>query len=194
MGDDKYYPDHWREYCSMCKSENQVPDTNWAIFAGRFRMAGNFGGGTWFSMGERSVRGYDAAIRLLLSYSAFEAACAAAGTRPTNIKLEDPYLKDCRRKVRTSFKSFSEEDFPLRNALSKNSLKKKIDDFFSGDSEDLLPFASAIRHLFAHGVWTPKGSQALSKQATEGLDEISHALKLKGLYMFEEFYNKINSR
>ena len=70
MAGAQYYPDFWREYCAECKSVGSKPDRAWAIFASRFRVAGNFGGAVWFKMAQSTTRGYDAALRLLLSYAA----------------------------------------------------------------------------------------------------------------------------
>lgn len=187
MADGKYYPDGWREYCAHCKERGVLPDRAWAIFASRFRIAGNFGGSTWFGMAENTTRGYDAAFRLLLSYGAIEAACAAKGRKLSTIRLEGEYLSKCRRQVRISFRSYSAEEFNLRASLTSTHLKRKLSEFFSGHSDDLMPFASAIRHLFAHGIWTPKGSKALTKGATEALDWISHALKLEAQQLFQDF-------
>ena len=187
MADNLYYPDCWREYCAECKRVGSKPDRAWAIFASRFRMAGNFGGAVWFKMAQSTARGYDAALRLLLSYAALEAACAASREKIENIKLEGEYLAECRRQIRRNFSSFSAEEFDLRGSLTSDRLKRKLDEFFSGQSEDLMPFAAAIRHLFAHGVWTPKGSMALTKSATDGLDWISHGLKLAAQELFVQF-------
>lgn len=187
MADALYYPDFWREYCAECKRAGSKPDRAWAIFASRFRIAGNFGGAVWFKMAQNTVRGYDAALRLLLSYAALEAACVASRERIENIKLEGEYLAECRREIRKSFSKFSADEFDLRGSLTSHRLKRKLDEFFSTQSDDLMPFAAAIRHLFAHGVWTPKGSEALTKSATEGLDWISHGLKLEAQKLFVQF-------
>ena len=188
MSDAYYYPDFWREYCKHCKKAGKQPDREWALFASRFRMAGNFGGAVWFGrMTLKTTRGYDAALRLMLCYGAMELACAASKQKIENIKLEGDYLADCRRLVRRNFSSFSREEFNLRGSLTSVRLKRKLDDFFSEQSDDLMAFAAAVRHLFAHGVWTPKGSIALTKSATEGLDWISHGLKLEAQKLFVQF-------
>lgn len=187
VADTKYYPDFWREYCAECKREGSMPDRAWAIFAGRFRVAGNFCGTTWFNMTQSTTRGYDAALRLLLSYAALEAACVAYPEKIENIKLEGQHLAECRRQIRRSFSSFSEKEFTLRGSLKSYNLKRKIDEFFSGQSEDLMPFAVATRSLFLHGVWTPHGSETLTKTASDGLDWISHGLKLEAQNLFVRF-------
>lgn len=188
MADAYYYPDFWREYCTHCKKSGNKPDREWAIFASRFRMAGNFGGAVWFGrMTQKTSRGYDAALRLILCYGTLESACIASKKKIEKIELVGDYLADCRRVVRKSFKSFSSEEFNLRGSLSSPRLKHKLEEFFLEQSDDLMPFAAAIRHLFAHGVWTPKGSLALTKSAAEGLDWISHALKLEAQELFGQF-------
>ena len=191
MANAKYYPDDWGEYCAYCKKNSQPIDPRWAVFAARFRVAGNFGGAIWFDMAERTTRGYDAAIRLLFCYSALEAACSASGLKVHNVHLEGEYLSECRRKIRLNFSSFTDEEFGLRKALGSKHLKQRLAEFFEEQSDDLMPFATAVRHLFAHGIWTPKGSNALTKQAVEGLDWISHGLNLTSQSLFKKFYENL---
>jgi hypothetical protein len=191
MADAKYYPDNWIEYCADCKRKSQDIDAKWAVFAARFRVAGNFGGGVWFGMNERTTRGYDAAIRLLLAYSALEAACSASRLKVHHVRLEGEYLSECRRKVRLNFSPLADEEFALRRALQSAYLKNRLDDFFEKKSDDLMPFATAVRHLFAHGIWTPKGSNALTKQAVDAIDWISHGLRLTSQSLFEKFYENL---
>lgn len=181
MPDAKYYPDYWAEYCSLVRADGGKPELNWAIFASRYRAAGNFQRGDFFAMNAKSTRAYDVALKLLLCFSALESACVASGTKPYNYVLGDfpGYGDECRRLARKHLGGFSEEDFPLRAALKNAELKARLSMFFSGRSNDLMPLAMSLRHLFAHGHWTPSGSGTLSVGACNCLNLLNQSLLKK---------------
>ena len=191
MADAKYYPDDWQKYCRYCKTTGGNPNPQWAIFAARFRVSGNYSGVFWFGSIGPVGKGYEAAIGFLLSYSAFEAACRAEGVNVWEVRLDDGgYLDECRAKIRFHFSRLSNQDFPLLNALTSKNLRRKLADFFSKKSDDLMPFAMALRNLFAHGFWTPTGSRALTKGACFEIDLLSQAVRLAGQGLFRQFLIK----
>ena len=178
MPDAKYYPNYWNDYCSLVKRTGGKPEPRWAVFAARYRVAGNFQRGDYFFMSARSTRAYDVALKLLLCFSALESACVASGTKPLNHVLGDfdGYAGVCRRLARKHFGGLAEEEFPLRSALSNVTLKTRLSMFFSGSSDDLMPLAMSLRHLFAHGHWTPNGSNTLTAGACNCLDLLNLSL------------------
>jgi hypothetical protein len=53
-----------------------------------------------------------------------------------------------------------------------------------------MPFAMAIRHLFAHGQWTPTGSNVLTKRAVDALDSLQQGLRLAGQNLFDGYWKE----
>jgi hypothetical protein len=90
------------------------------------------------------------------------------------------FAVDCRKELIRWFGRYGEDDFPLRGTLASSELGKKIDSFFAKETDNLLPIASAFRHLFAHGHWTPNGSGALSKGACAAIEMLAQLLRMKG--------------
>jgi len=131
---------------------------------------------------DKLTAGYSAGVGLLLSYSAFEAACRASmhETYEVEISSSNGFAVDCRKELIRWFGRYGEEDFPLRSALASSELRKKLDAFFVNDTDNLLPIASAFRHLFAHGHWTPYGSDTLSNGACSAIEMLAQLLRIKG--------------
>jgi len=187
MGDANYYPDRWKEYVASLKKEGKEPAQEWAIFAARYRVAGNYCSASFFSLSEKTAKGYSEAIRLLLAYSAFEAACNASGRKPNEcpVPSEEGFPKEARILLQKAFNKTPEAEFPLRHALNPERLAGKIDAFLEGKEHNLQPIASALRHLFAHGIWTPHGADALSKTSCDALDVLSQSLLWAADRLFE---------
>jgi hypothetical protein len=178
MADSQYYPDRWKEYVSTLKRQDQTPAQAWAVMAARYRVAGNFYGANFFQLSENITKGYDRAIQLLLAYSAFEAACSAKGLKPEDrpVESDSGFAKDARGKLIKAFGSLPDADFPLKSCLSNAALAKKVEGFFLQEHTNLQPVAAAMRHLFAHGLWTPHGANALSKSACEAIDLLAQSV------------------
>lgn len=193
MGDATYYPDRWHEYTKFMKNKGQKPDQNWAIFASRYRAAGNFIAADFFHLSERTKRSYSAAIGLLLSFSAFESACVASGLKTHGCFINDGGLifNNARARLRSSFSKTPEHDFPLRWAISSEVLTGKIDDFLQGKEQDLRPIAAALRNLFAHGIYTPTGAGILNEVACEGIDFLGKCLLIKSDKLLESFIEQM---
>jgi hypothetical protein len=182
MADGKYYPDYWKDYVKCLKATGQTPSRKWAIFAARYRAASAYQMATFMQLTDKLTAGYSAGVGLLLSYSAFEAACRASmrETYEVEISSSNGFAVDCRKELIRWFGRYGEEDFPLRSALASSELRKKLDAFFVNDTDNLLPIASAFRHLFAHGHWTPYGSDTLSNGACSAIEMLAQLLRIKG--------------
>ena len=178
MADAQYYPDDWKEYVSALKRQGKEPNQAWGIAASRYRVAGNFCGANFFQLSESITRGYDRAIQLLLAYSAFEAACSARGLKPEDrsVRSDTGFSKDARVKLLKAFGSLPDTDFPLKSSLSNATLTQKVEGFFRKEHSNLQPVAAAMRHLFAHGLWTPHGASVLSKPACEAIDLLAQSV------------------
>jgi len=182
MADGKYYPDYWKEYVNCLKATGRKPPREWAIFAARYRAASAYQMATFMQLTDKLTAGYSSGMGLLLSYGAFEAACRASMLETYEVEIpgSQGFAVDCRKELIKWFSRFGEEDFPLRGALASSQLRKKLEAFFANEANDLLPIASAFRHLFAHGHWTPNGSETLSEGACSAIDMLAQLLRMKG--------------
>jgi hypothetical protein len=195
MGDSNYYPDRWKEYVSTIKKNGGWPTTEWGTCAARYRVAGNYAGVNFFKMSGPVANGYDRAIQLLLSYSAFESACTATGVKPYDRPIPSDFgvAKSARQGVVKAFGRIPESAFPLRAGLVSEKLVLKVDAFFRGEDNNLQPVSSALRHAFAHGIWTPTGAKNLTATACNALSLLSQSLLREVDRLLEEELFRVQS-
>jgi tartrate dehydratase beta subunit/fumarate hydratase class I family protein len=132
-------------------------------------------------LSEKTGRGYSAAIKFLLSYSAFECACKASSVASNTIEL---YLnkRDLNWVVSRLIKVFAPTTLArenLVNSVTSPRLRKKVEEFLLGGHVNLQPICAALRNMIAHGHWTPNGTSALTAECIKIYDLLSYAL-LKG--------------
>ena len=179
MADDKYYPDEWKEFCALVKSGSVEASPALSRFAARYRAAGNYQRAEFMGMSGDVCDGYSAVIKVMLCYSALEVLCGALGlTLADQVVVTSPaggYAK-CPAQLRAEYGGASSTEFPLRAALTNRRLVNRLDAFIAGTSDDLLPVATALRHLFVHGAWTPSGGETVSKRATRALTDLAQIL------------------
>ena len=113
-----------------------------------------------------TAAGYSAALKVFLGYSAFEAACGAAGRDHNAVTSVRPGLG---RALRAVGAGADDGEFPLAHTLKSSTLKSKISTTVRGESADVVPIAAAIRHLVAHGVFTVHGGKADTNRAVSAL-------------------------
>ena len=155
MADDKYYPDEWKEFCALVKSGSVEASPALSRFAARYRAAGNYQRAEFMGMSGDVCDGYSAVIKVMLCYSALEVLCGALGlTLADQVVVTSPaggYAK-CPAQLRAEYGGASSTEFPLRAALTSRRLVNRLDAFIAGTSDDLLPVATALRHLFVHEI------------------------------------------
>jgi len=179
VADGRDYPDQWVTYTNLVKGGRLNASAEWSRFAARYRAASAFHSLDFMgTLSAASKRGYTAAVRLLMCFSAFEAACLASGKKPFDISLSSDggIYREARTKLIKAFADVSEAQFPLRGALTNEKLADRVDAFFRGEDPNLEPVARSLRHLFAHGAWTPYGSDTITKTACDAVDLLSQIL------------------
>ena len=147
----------------------------WARYAARYRAASGYCDIRFAGLSNDVGRGYSAAFGVVLAYSALEACWNALG--PAKPKAHEtsiiaPALASrLRRALRSGFRLWQALNAPL---------SKRVSQFMDGDdgrdwpeSQDVLTVARAVRHLFAHGVFTPSGGGALTVSAARALQDLS---------------------
>jgi hypothetical protein len=177
MADAKNYPDEWRLYQGLVRSGQIIGLPKWGVFAARYRVASDFSGASFYNLRGKIIDGYNVGIKHILCYSAFEAACAAAekDTKTVKIPCEHGFPLEARKRLISIYKNSTSGDFPLIDQIN-SKLLRKIDAFLDGSDSNCQPIAAALRHLFAHGVWTPTGGEILTKKAREAIDLLSQTV------------------
>jgi hypothetical protein len=178
MADRKFYPDDWSEYCRLRKESGQNIEPAWAQFAARYRAAQAFQSVFFMQLSEKATIGYSVGMHLLLSYTAFELGCTASGANPNKrvvlifAREEEKALKNIRRMY-----GFESESYTLcKRNLTSSQLLDSINEFITGKHNNLQPICAAVRHLIAHGYWTPTGSNTLKAAARDAIENMTRSL------------------
>lgn len=76
----------------------------------------------------------------------------------------------------------------------KQSLEKSADyfaDFLNGKNDNLAVLARCIRHMFAHGSFTPNGNNILKADNIALFEELTEILLKKSRVMFDDYLKEI---
>jgi hypothetical protein len=127
-------------------------------------------------MENATARGYSAALAVFLAYSALEACLTGMGRQaPKDPGLINPDLASNLRIALGRRFELAEE---LHSNLSAKvgRLMNADDEADWPDSQDVLIMARAIRHLVAHGVFTPWGGRTVTTKAASALHDLADAV------------------
>jgi len=129
-------------------------------------------------IGERTRRGYTAGIRLLLAYSALEDIRKAREAIPTlNSTKHEHHAKQNHKLANELRKNKALLNLLVNDPNIKNrSVRKNINAFVSGESDDILIVATCLRHAVAHGTFTTGGAGLGTVVAAKQIDELSNAV------------------
>ena len=184
------YPHHWAEFHRGRTRHDDEPTrqelARWARYASRYKAASSYRGIRFSGMKDASARGYSAALGVFLAYSALEACWAAMGSRaPKDRGLIDLELA---KNVRAALGG----RFELAGELHEN-LRANVARFMKADdesdwprSQDILIMARAIRHLVAHGIFTPWGGRTVSLKAASAFQDLADAVLENSSQLFSK--------
>ena len=178
------YPHLWAEFhrwrVRLSGDSGGIELARWARFAARYRVATAYRGVRFSGIGAATTRGYSAALGVFLAYSALEACLTAAGQPGGKVPGRiDLMLAD---RLRTALGG----SLGIEEELSSERLRIQLRRFFSGDDDDIMVPARAIRHLVAHGVFTPSGGRTVTRGAALALQDLADATLDQSARMFRE--------
>ena len=150
-----------------------------ARFVSRFQAASGYLGMAFAGLTPSVARGYSAAFGVVAAYSALEACWVAEGTTKSQAAREGLINLPLAQRLRsTMFRA----GFPLSELLNA-PLRERLQRFLRGDdeqhwpdSQDVLTVARAIRHLSAHGVFTPSGGGVVTAASARVLQDLADAV------------------
>ena len=145
-------PSSWREYQAKIVREGRVPHPKLNVFAARFSMARGLPDFEFDGLGNAASASYHLALIIGLAYSALESLEKAINCRD-QIEIQSEQISESFRS--DLFKQFFET---LRTKGDiQDGERKKLNNFLSGQSDDLRPIVYAIRNLMFHGSLTAHG-------------------------------------
>lgn len=135
----------------------------------RLRVARRFSGMDIRHASEALVRGYDAGMGLFLTYSGAEALGDVVDRHVTAWVIRDAELAAPLRKMA----------LPLvdRDDVIKPKLRRELLAFCDGEHDNVRVVATALRHLVAHGDFSPTGLKAMSKTGANAIGTLAGHLR-----------------
>lgn len=146
-------------------------------FQYRYRMARAFEGINAPDVGDRTVRGYAAGMKVLLAYGAFDEIRQVKNDLPIR-PLRGEYVKIFDEKLAGKLRNNLELQrmLAIPSAVSNAALKRDIKSFFDAENNDVMCIATGLRNAFAHGVFTAAGAGLTTKKRQLEITELANCL------------------
>ena len=143
----------------------------------RYRLAKSFKSINFDGYSDRTIKGYESGMRVMLSYSAYETALIVERLIKKNnfntIHMNNSF-KDLAKEIReiVGLKKL------LKTSLNvnKEKIKEKIEDFYEKENFDIFCIAMGIRHTFAHGDFTAGEAEFYSAKNRKLMEEMSYII------------------
>ena len=145
-------------------------------FMYRYRMAKAFQTIVAPDVGKITIDGYACGMKLFMAYSAYDEIRAAErillGKRKNNMhKRKDAVLAE---KIRTNKEM---EDLLLNSiTINDDGLRKTLINFYEGKNDEIMFFASSLRHSFVHGDFTTARAGLTNKTKIGVINEVTNVV------------------
>jgi len=167
------------ERAKVIKKLIQNDDTTKTLnrFQYRYRMARAFEGINAPDVGDRTVKGYAAGMKVLLAYGAFDEIRQVKNDLPIR-PLRGEYVKIFDEKLAGKLRKNLELQRMLEipGAVSNAALKRDVKSFFNSENDDVMCIATGLRNAFAHGVFTAAGAGLTTKKRQLEINELANCL------------------
>ena len=131
------------------------------------------------------VRGYSEGIRLMLAYSASDLLGSAIKKKVDTWSLCDKSQADLLRGIARGI--------PLANAgVTNKELVLDLERFVNGETDNIRIVATALRHMMAHGHFTPTGQKTMTKAGAAALQGLSLSLLNECERLFVEWVDRLD--
>ena len=147
-------------------------------FTYRYRIARAFEGINAADIGERTVKGYAAGMKLLLAYSAFDEIRLTRNAFPKLSPKKGEYTKIINANLASKLRENEELEklLSISTAVKNPSLKSDIELFFQNKNDDVMCIATGLRNAFAHGVFTAAGAGLTTKRKQKHIDDLANVV------------------
>lgn len=152
----------------------------------RYRLANAFNGLDVTGIDKRTLRGYSAATKLFLAYTAYDEVRVAEKILldRKNPKLHHVFNFPLAHKIRRN--KGLERLQKNSSAVTRESLTKSVAKFYDEGNNEIMCIATAIRNCFAHGDLTAGGADLDTVKAQVVVEELADAVMQKSNEIFNE--------
>jgi hypothetical protein len=133
-----------------------------AVFGARFRMASAFNGANFPGVAVRTADSYSAVLRCVLAYSTWESLRAAT---EVSARVDSADLAERSRGTRGFL------DYLI--GKTDVGVRKGVQRVAEGESDNVRYILAAVRHLHAHGAWTPSSAGFTTKRSIALLNDLA---------------------
>ena len=193
MKDLHNFPTKHKEFDAMRKSFGDKPNKQNQNFLNlmnrfiyRYRMAKAFQTIVAPDVKKRTVDGYSCGMKLFMAYSAYDEIRAAE-----KILLKQDWNethkytdKELAMKIRKNEKM--QELLTETTAVEEGGLKIMLKKFYANKNDEIMIFASSLRHSFVHGDFTTARSGLINKREIGVVDEVTEVILKIGDDIFSE--------
>jgi len=133
------------------------------------------------------VRGYSAGVRLFLCYSAAEAMGDAVGKHVAGWLIREESLETPLRRIA--------KPLPQRSDVLSKGVRQGVEAFLARDHNNVRVVATALRHLVAHGEFTPTGVGLMTKSGADAVTRLGDCLLAESERQFAAWFkNAVKDR
>ena len=181
---------HFREFTVWVKAEAR-PHVATATLKKLFRakarhtVARRFHGIRIAKGSNALIRGYSAGMRLFLSYSAAEAMGEVVESHVTSWELYDKSLEPPLRRIAAPL--------PARDDVLSKGVRQSVAAFLARDHDNVRVVATALRHLIAHGDFTPTGAGMMTKVGAHAIEQLGNHLLAESERRFAAWFKEVAS-
>jgi hypothetical protein len=164
-------------------------------FQYRYRFACSFSSMTIDGTTPLTAKGYTAFMKLFLAYSAYDEVRAAE-----MVLLKREKLKVHNIESQTALASSLRKNEKLKNLLldgianDNDGLKKSLNKFYDGESEDVMCIATAARNSFVHGDLTAGGAGLSINARVSAIEELAAILRSYSDKLFSKCLKRIEGQ
>jgi hypothetical protein len=186
---------NWKSYKNFYNSYNglsplDAENSKLNRFEARYSLASKFQGIKADGITPKTLRGYDAGMRLLLAYTAAELLCKVIGENVNEWNVRDKKLAKNLKMMLSGYnkkiKSNNKKQKNITVILNKNTPIGLFNDFLENDHSDIRIVATAIRIGMAHGPFNPNSFDVRKT----GDAELINQLAAKMLAQCQQKFNK----
>jgi len=145
-------------------------------FMYRYRMAKAFKTIVAVDVEKRTVDGYACGMKLFMAYSAYDELREAERTLINGDRLKTHTLRNKELAERIRKNTKMKELLLSTTKIEGEGLRRVLKKFYEGRNDEVLCFATCLRHCFVHGDFTTARSGLTNKTQIAVIDEVTEVV------------------
>jgi hypothetical protein len=159
-------------------------------FCYRYRMAKTFETIVARDVEKRTIAGYACGMKLFMSYSAYDEIRTAERIH-LNLDYNVTHKHSDILLARNIKNNLEMKNLLLETyASEEGKLKKELRKFYSTDSDEIMIFATSLRHSFVHGDFTSARAGLKSKRKISEVNSVSDVVLIVSDSIFNQILKK----